>query len=328
MARATEDELIARHFAPLAGPGGLSLRDDAALLVPPPGRDLVLTVDACIAGIHFWPDDPPETIGWKALAVNLSDLAAKGADPAGFLLALALPDGWSEDGVKRFAAGLGRLAREAACPLLGGDTVGTGGPLTVSITAVGTVPEGRMVRRTTARPGDVVCVTGTIGDAALGLPLAGGDTPPWSAALSADQHDALVDRYRCPQPRGALAPLLRDLAQAAMDVSDGLAGDLAKMLRASGVGGRLHLDRLPLSAAATAALAADPACLDRIAGGGDDYEILLTLPPGRLDALRREAGHAGIAVTAIGEVTAGEASLATVLNGAPYALATSSFQHF
>src|SRR5215210_1871972 len=169
--RPTEDELIDRYFAPLAGEGGLGLKDDAALLKPLAGHELVLTVDAVVAGVHFFPDDPPDAIAVKALGVNISDLAAKGAAPAGFLLALALPDDWSETWLAAFADGLGKAAQAFACPLLGGDTVRANGALSLSITAVGQVPAGRIVRRGAAQAGDRICVTGTIGDAALGLAL-------------------------------------------------------------------------------------------------------------------------------------------------------------
>ena len=389
MARASEDELIARHLAPLAGPGGLGLKDDAALLTPTPGHDLVLTVDAIVEGVHFLADDPPETLAAKALGVNLSDLAAKGAAPTGFLMVLALPDGWTENWLAAFCTGLGDVSRAASCPLFGGDTVRAAGPLTISITAFGEVPTGTMVRRTTARPGDLVCVTGTIGDAALGLDLlmeaapasprrdgekssrtsvrpdegqgkhgdmgrvpltrsaAADSTSPRKRGEADDAHRAfLIDRYRRPQPRLALAAALREHASAAMDVSDGLVGDLAKMLRASGVTGTLDLDRIPLSQAAEAVIASaakhrstqsapgllrsarNDDVLARIAGGGDDYEILFTLPPGRLEAMRREAAATGLAVTAIGEVGEGSEPLAITRGGSTYALQRASFQHF
>ena len=167
--RPGEDELIARFFAPLAGPAGLGLRDDAALLKPPPGDDLVLTTDALVAGVHFFADDPPGAIARKALRVNLSDLAAKGARPLGFLLSLALPRDWSEDWLTAFADGLGADASAYDCPLAGGDTVATPGPLTLSVTAFGAVRPGRMVLRSGVKPGDRLYVTGTVGDAAIGL---------------------------------------------------------------------------------------------------------------------------------------------------------------
>ena len=337
MTRPSEDELIARYLAPLAGPGGLGLKDDAALLVPTPGHDLVLTVDAIVEGVHFLPDDPPETLAFKALGVNLSDLAAKGAVPAGFLMALALPDGWTEEWLAAFCGGLGSVAQESGCPLLGGDTTRAAGPLTISITAIGEVPSGTMVRRTTARPGDLVCVTGTIGDAALGLSVLTG--APWAASLAEAARANLADRYRRPRPRLVLAEAVRAHASAAMDVSDGLAGDFAKLLRASGMTGTLHLDRIPLSAAAKAALALPgPAStnrsagagplLDTVVGGGDDYEILFTLPPDRLDGMTRDATALGLPITIVGEVREGEGLPDLRLDGSPYVLTSSSFQHF
>jgi thiamine-monophosphate kinase len=208
--RLSEDELIARFFAPLAGEGGLGLKDDAALLPPAPDHDLVLTVDGIAAGVHFLPDDPPSAIARKALGVNLSDLAAKGAEPAGFLLTLALPDDWTEGWLTEFSEGLRETAEAFRCPLLGGDTVRANGPLWISITALGQVPAGRMVRRGAARPGNRLCVTGTIGDAALGLALHRGDRPDWAERLSSEAQDYLVDRYLHPQPRLAVAKALRD----------------------------------------------------------------------------------------------------------------------
>src|SRR3712207_6629221 len=200
--RPSEDNLIARFFAPIAGEGGLGLKDDAACLTPKPGHDLVLTTDALLERVHFLPEDAPGSIARKALGVNVSDLAAKGADPAGFLLSLALPDGWTEGWLADFAAGLGEASRDFACPLLGGDTVKARGPLTLSVTAVGQVPTGRMVQRITAQVGDLICVTGTIGDAALGLKLR--SAPAWSEILSPDEKAHLSDRYLHPRPRHRL----------------------------------------------------------------------------------------------------------------------------
>jgi thiamine-monophosphate kinase len=302
--RPSEDDLIARYFAPLAGEGGLGLRDDAACLSPLPGHDLVLTADALVESVHFLPGDAPGSVARKALGVNVSDLAAKGADPAGFLLSLALPEGWTEDWLAGFASGLGEAARDLSCPLLGGDTVRARGALTLSVTAVGQVPAGRMVRRTTAREGDVICVTGAIGDAALGLGLR--SSPAWAGSLSSEEAAFLADRYLHPQPRHRLAAPLRTHARAAMDVSDGLAGDLAKMMRASGVTAVVETDRVPLSPAARAAIRADPGLLDLALTGGDDYEILCTLPEKSLDRLLKEADRVGVALSVIGRVVAGD----------------------
>jgi thiamine-monophosphate kinase len=304
--RASEDDLIARYFAPLAGAGGLGLRDDAALLPERPGHDLVVTVDALVAGVHFLPDDPPDAIAEKALGVNLSDLAAKGAEPAGFLLALALPDAWEEPWLAAFSAGLGQAAAAGGCPLLGGDTVRAAGPLQVSVTAFGHVPQGTMVRRTTARAGDRLCVSGTIGDAALGLALRRSPPPAWAGGMSRDLRGFLLERYLRPRPRLGLAPVLRAHASAAMDISDGLAGDLAKMMRASGLTASIAQEAVPLSRAAKVGLAADASLADLIATGGDDYEILCAVPPERLPALLAAAEAAGIPLTEIGTAEAGE----------------------
>ncbi len=301
--RPSEDNLIARYFAPIAGEAGLGLMDDAACLTPEPGHDLVVTADALVETVHFLPEDSPASVARKALGVNVSDLAAKGADPAGFLLTLALPETWTEAWLSEFAAGLGEAARDFACPLLGGDTVKAKGALTLSVTALGQVPTGRMVRRTTAREGDILCITGTIGDAALGLILR--RDPAWASRLSGEERAHLADRYLHPQPRHRLAKALRDHASAAMDVSDGLAGDLAKMMRASGTSAVVDLGKIPLSLAARQAIGADPALLDIAVTGGDDYEILCTVPQKNLDMLIEQADSVGIPLSAIGRVVAG-----------------------
>lgn len=272
--RYSEDELIARLFAPIAGRGALGLKDDAALLEAG-GGPIVATVDMLVAGVHFFPDDPPGAIAKKALRVNLSDLAAKGAEPEGFLLALALPDDWTNDWLCAFATGLAEDARGYAAPLVGGDTAATPGPLTISITALGRTP--RFVPRTGARPGDAVYVSGTIGDAALGLALR--RDPALAARLTPAARAYLLDRYLLPRPRLDLAPLLRAHANAAMDISDGLAGDLAKLCRASGVSAVVDLPPVPLSPAAREVVACAPALFETALTGGDDYEILFTADP-------------------------------------------------
>jgi thiamine-monophosphate kinase len=327
MARPDEDGLIARYLAPIAGAGGLGLLDDAALVAVPPGHELVVTADAVVAGIHFLPDDPPASIARKALGVNLSDLAAKGADPLGFMLVLALPDDWREEWLAGFCEALGAASRGSGCALLGGDTVRAAGPLSISITALGTVPAGRMVRRTGAREGDVIGVTGTIGNATLGLALAREPRPPWAWALEADATESLVDRYRHPRPRLVLGPALRDHAHAAMDVSDGFSGDLAKMLRASGVGASVNLDRVPLSGPVRAALAAEPSLFQRLVTGGDDYEILVTASPDDMRALDRRAQEAGLPLTVVGVVGAPGSDVTFWRAGRPFG-ATRSYTHF
>ncbi|MFO1116962.1 MAG: thiamine-phosphate kinase [Beijerinckiaceae bacterium] len=322
MNRPSEDDLIARYFAPLAGPGALGLKDDAALLVPPPGNEIVLTVDGLVAGVHFFADDPADAIAKKALRVNVSDLAAKGAAPLGFLLTLALPRDWRAEWLESFARGLGEDAARFDCPLLGGDTVSTPGPLTLSVTAFGAVPAGRMVRRTGARVGDALYVSGAIGDAALGLLARRG-------TMDGDGKVFLIDRYLLPQPRLALAPALLAHASGAMDVSDGLVGDLTKMMRVSGASAHVDVARIPLSCAARAMIEADPALLATALTGGDDYEILASVPLASAVAFEAAAGAAGVAVTRIGEVVAGDAPpLLRDARGEPMRFERGSWSHF
>jgi thiamine-monophosphate kinase len=324
----SEDEIIAQCFAPLAGPGGLHLLDDAALLTPPEGSDLVLTTDGLVAGVHFFADDPPAAIAAKALRVNLSDLAAKGADPAGFLLTLALPPDWHQDWLAEFARGLGEDAARYGCQLLGGDTVKTPGPLTLSITAFGTVPHGAMVPRTGVKPGDILYVSGTIGDAALGLQVRLGGAP-WVTALSEEERAFLRDRYLLPQPRPALSETLRRYAHAGMDVSDGLVGDLTKMLKVSGVSAEIDLTTVPLSEAGAAACRHSPAAFDTALTGGDDYEVLVSVAPEFRQAFETAARKTGVPVTAIGR--AGQRpgpALFRAADGEIRHFASGSFSHF
>nr|WP_312014686.1 MULTISPECIES: thiamine-phosphate kinase [unclassified Bradyrhizobium] len=298
-----EDSLIARYFRPIAtDPGAFNLDDDAAALKPD-GDDIVVTTDAIVEGVHFLPDDPPDTVARKALRVNLSDLAAKGAVPAGFVLTLALRD-TDEAWLKPFAAALGEDAAQFGCPLLGGDTVSTSGPLMVSVTAFGRVPSGKMVHRSGAKPGDRVLVTGTIGDAALGLAVLGGGKVH-AAVSDAAARDLLVGRYRVPQPRVVLAEIVRDHAGAAMDVSDGLAGDLTKLCGVSGVSAAIDLEKVPLSDTARDLLSRGIVGIETLIAGGDDYEILCTVAEDRVDAFVQAAQGAGVAVSSIGTVLAG-----------------------
>ena len=320
-----EDKLIQRFFAPLAThPGALGLSDDAAFITPPPGCDLVLKTDAIIGGVHFFPDDAAQTVASKALRVNLSDLAAKGARPLGFLLALALPKDITDNWLTNFAEGLRSDAVLYGCPLFGGDTDRTPGPVTVSIAMVGSVPEGTMVRRAGARVGDRVFVSGTIGDAALGLAVRKGKD--WKLSEAQRQH--LVARYLLPQPHTALAEAVRLHASAAMDVSDGLAGDFAKLCRASQVGAGIEAARVPLSDAARAVIAAEPAMLEVALTGGDDYEIVCTVPAHKVESFRAAAQMAKVPVTEIGAVEAGEGARFLGADGAPLSFKRASFSHF
>lgn len=320
-----EDDLIARYFRPLAtDPGAFGLIDDAALLNHT-GDDLVVTTDAIVEGVHFLPDDPPDTIARKALRVNLSDLAAKGAVPAGFVLTLALREA-KEQWLAPFARALGEDAATFGCPVLGGDTVSTPGPLMISITAFGRVPPGRMVRRTGAKPGDRIAVTGTIGDAALGLRILkrqAGD------GLDTSSREFLIQRYRVPQPRNALAVAIREHASAAMDVSDGLAGDLAKLCAASGISAAINLADVPLSAQARALVAKGSSSMEVIVSGGDDYEVVCTVPENRWDSFLAAARQVNVQVTSIGKVETG-AAVPRFLDaaGKPVALKRLSYSHF
>ena len=324
-----EDALIARYFKPLAtAPGAFGLDDDAALIKPRSGEEIVVTTDAIVAGVHFLLTDPPDTVARKALRVNLSDLAAKGAEPAGFVLTLALTS-IDEAWLSAFARGLGEDATSFGCPLLGGDTVSTPGPLSVSITAFGRVGAGKMVHRAGARPGDRVLVTGTIGDAALGLDILNGGQIANVVGDDGPGRDALIARYRVPQPRNALAAGVRDFASAAMDVSDGLAGDLTKLCAASGVSALIDLPSVPMSDVAARLLSQGATSIETLVSGGDDYEILCCVSEARLDALAAEAGRAGVALTSIGTVIAGHhAPRFLNAQGAEIELKRLSFSHF
>lgn len=269
-----EFDWIAQLLRPLTrgAPEALDLLDDAAVLPSRPGFDLVVTKDAMVAGVHFLPDDPLDLVARKLLRVNLSDLAAKGAEPYGYFLTTAWPTGTDWDARALFAKGLSQDGDIYDLTLLGGDTVSTPGPLTLTATLLGWVPAGRAVLRTGARPGDLLAVSGTIGDGWLGLKAATGefDSP------------VLAARYRLPDPRVDLIETLRASARAAADVSDGLLADVGHIAMASGCGVRIDLDRLPVSAPAAAWLGAQPdeaAARAALASGGDDYQIVCALDP-------------------------------------------------
>ncbi len=320
--------MIARHFKPLVtDPGAFGLTDDAAVLKAF-GEDIVVTTDAIVEGVHFLSDDPPDTIAKKALRVNLSDLAAKGASPAGFVLTLALRE-IDETWLAAFARGLGEDTGAFNCPLLGGDTVSTPGPLMISITAFGRVPQGKMVRRSGAEPGDQVVVTGTIGDAALGLDILRNGRVAAALATDAASRNMLIGRYRVPEPRNALALAIRAHASAAMDVSDGLAGDLAKLCAASGASAVIDLPSIPVSPAATAVLAASAAGIEILISGGDDYEMLCAIPSDAFEEFMREARTAGVAASPIGTIVAGGAAPKFLgAKGEELTLTRTSYSHF
>lgn len=310
-----EFELIARYFAPLAQgfPGAYGLRDDAAVIAPPPGHELVAKTDAVVGGVHFLLDDPPDLIARKALRVNLSDLAAKGAVPRAYMLDIMLPKTVTEEWIAAFARGLAQDQDAYGVHLIGGDTDSTPGPVTVAITAFGDVATGRMIRRGGASAGDAIFVTGTIGDAALGLEVLRGALP------NLDTHAAnvLVDRYRLPRPRVTLGPRLIGLASAALDVSDGLLADLRHICEVSGLAALIEGPRVPLSTAARAALAISPGRIANLFTGGDDYEILFTAPPAAVGKLTELSRTLDVPITAIGRMeppSIGEMAQITVLD--------------
>lgn len=325
-----EDRLIAKHFRPLAThPGALGFGDDAAVLAIPPGHEMVLKTDGVIEGVHFFAGDPPETVAKKALRINLSDLAAKGAQPLGFLLSIALRKDVTENWLKRFTAGLRADARKFGCPLLGGDTDHTPGLISVSIAAFGALPRGAMVRRDGARPGDRLVVTGTIGDAALGVTLRRDPAAAARWGLDRTMRARLLQRYLVPEPRNVLAAALRACASGGMDVSDGLVGDLVKMCRASRVDARVDVERVPLSRAARRALTAEPALMESILTGGDDFEVLASVPARKLEALRRAARTVGVAVTEIGRFARGSGKARFIdAQGKELEFARPSYSHF
>ena len=296
----------------------LSVGDDAALTRVAPGQQLVACVDTLVADVHFPRDTAPEDLGWKSLAVNLSDLAAMGAVPAWALLALTLPDADARF-VERFAKGFAELARAHDVALIGGDT--TQGPLSVTVTALGTVPTGEALTRAGARAGDAVFVTGTLGDAAGALRLL---RDPGKGAAHAETLFAHLNR---PQPRIAAGLALRGIANACIDVSDGLLADLGHVCVASGVGAELEFDALPLSSALTAVFNA-ATCRELALAGGDDYELCFTVPADRTSDVAPALAQAGCDATRIGRVVAGSGVRVLDAHGNELATPQAGWEHF
>ena len=315
-----EFDLIETLLKPLARgfPGALDLEDDAALVALEAGRELVVAKDAMVAGIHFLPDDPADLVAGKLLRVNLSDLAAMGADPLGYLTVIARPKEIADDYLEGLAQGLARDQQRFGLHLLGGDTVSTEGPLVLSLTILGTVPTGQALRRRGAAPGDRVFVSGTLGDAAMGLRVLRG------LATSEDEALPLIDRYRTPQPRLGLGRALRGVASAAIDVSDGLLADLGHILDVSKVGAVVQADRLPRSEAA----ASLPGSLEAALGGGDDYELLFTVPADRCGRIAEIGQLAGTTVTEIGQIVADQGLTLLDQDGRPMQPASAGWRHF
>jgi thiamine-monophosphate kinase len=328
--RPGEFELIARYFALLAtDAASLGLRDDAAVLRPPEGQEIVLSCDTIVEGVHFLKDDPPESIGHKALAVNLSDLAAKGARPYVYLLALSLPAERGANWLEAFASGLRELQELSGIGLVGGDTTATPGPLSVTVTVLGLVPQGHAVLRLGAKQGDRLYVSGTIGDACLGLRVLKHPALARFWDFSEDDMAFVIDRYRRPRPRNDLALLVRNFAQGAIDVSDGLMGDIEKLARVSHLGALIEASRVPFSPPAQKAIAREPALLEALVTAGDDYEIVAAVPEASARYFEAEALGRKLSVTLIGRMdgSSGEARLLGP-DGSALALARKGFSHF
>ena len=289
-----EFDLIARYFAPLAGPAGLGLKDDAACFLPPEGRELVISKDMLVAGTHFFPDDGAADVAFKALSVNISDLAAKGARPEGYLLGLTLPNSVGDTWVGEFSAGLQEAQDLYEVALFGGDTTSGSGPVVVSITVIGSTEKGTMLKRSGAEVGDHIYVSGTLGNGALGLMIRNGDIEGGAS---------LLQSYLRPTAQLKLGLLLTEVASASADVSDGLLADVGHICGASGVGARIDAACLPVSVPVRQMLDDDPALWSRIWAGGDDYEIVFTAPPNREEALFARAKSCDTQITRIGVIT-------------------------
>ncbi len=300
-----EFERIDRLLKPLAEglAGALGLTDDAGLLSPPPGQDLVVTTDTMVEGVHFLPGEPADRLARKLLRVNLSDLAAMAARPHAYCLTTAVPAGLGDTWLGRFADGLAEDQRRFGCRLLGGDSVSTPGALTVGVTAFGLVTAGRAVRRAGARAGDDVWVSGHLGGGVLGLMAARGQLD--DLGLAPSTLSALAGRYHLPDPRVALGQALSGLSTAMLDVSDGLAGDLGHLCRASGLGAELQADDVPVSDATRAVLRARPDLLAPAIAGGDDYELLFTAGPADRDRILAAGRDTATPVSRIGHMTPG-----------------------
>ncbi|HEX4185490.1 MAG TPA: thiamine-phosphate kinase [Stellaceae bacterium] len=319
-----EFERIRRLFAPLAGPGGLGLLDDAALVDCPAGQRLVVTADAIVAGVHYLPDDPPDLVGRKLLRVNLSDLAAMGARPLYYLLTTALPAALGSDWLAEFTRGLAEDQRRFGINLLGGDSVATTGPAVLSVTAIGEVAAGMEVRRNDARAGDLVWVSGTIGDAFLGLALLRGAYPQLAPAYRTE----LIGRFQVPDPRVDLGCRLAGVAHAMIDISDGLIADLGHICETSCVAAVVELASLPLSSAAKVITDEEPGVRIAMAAGGDDYELLFTAPADSTKTIDDLSWVLDLPITRIGRIEPGEGVRLVDAEGRTIPVGQSGYRHF
>ena len=319
-----EFERIRRFFAPLAGPGGLGLVDDAALIDCAPGKRLVVTADAIVSGVHYLLDDPPDLVARKLLRVNLSDLAAMGARPLHYVLTTALPAELGPEWLAHFAEGLAEDQRCYGIDLLGGDSVGTRGPAVLSLTAIGEVAAGQEIRRSGAQQGDLVWVSGTIGDAFLGLDLLRGAYPD----LASEHRDYLVRRFHLPEPRTELGPRLCGIARAMIDVSDGLLADLGHICETSRAAAIVELALLPLSPAARAIVEGDPGIRARLSVAGDDYELLFAAPADAAETIAALSLRLGVPITRIGRIDVGTGVRLLNAAGHRIPLEATGYRHF
>jgi len=320
-----EFDLIDRLIAPLAtAPGAQGLGNDGATIAPGPGCELVITKDMMAEDVHFLADDPPDLIARKLLRVNLSDLAAMGARPLGYLLGLSSDGRRDETWFRAFCKGLQQDQEQFDVSLLGGDTIASPkGVLTLSLTAFGEVPVGHSLSRSAVQPDDLVAVTGTIGDAALGLRAIRGEL----AELDESKRMFLSDRYRLPQPRTVLGPALVGLAHAALDVSDGLIADAGHLASRSRLAVNLDWTRIPLSDAGRTALNRDSGLKSVVLGGGDDYELLFTFAPANLDQVEAVAFECGVTVTVIGTCAIGAGAHVFAPDGQEIGLQEDGWRH-
>ena len=321
-----EFDLIERFFRPLsrAAPGAFALRNDGALLTPPAGASLVVTKDLMVAGVHYPEGEEPSTVARRLLRVNLSDLAAMGAAATAYALGLALPEDIADVWVEAFAAGLARDQEAFGVALIGGDTVATKGPAVLSLTAFGTVAGDACLTRAGAGEGDDIYVSGTVGDATLGLRAVRGGL----ADLTPEDHAALAERFRLPVPRLALGAALVGLATCAIDVSDGLVADLGHLCEESGVAARINADAVPLSAAVRRAVDEGEAEIADLVTGGDDYELLFCAPPAERGAIEALGRRLELAVSRIGTIEHGQGVTVVDADGQPLALGRAGYTHF
>jgi thiamine-monophosphate kinase len=319
-----EFERIRRFFAPLGGPGALDLLDDAALVDCRAGQRLVITADAIVEGVHYLPVDPPELVARKLLRVNLSDLAAMGARPLHYLLTTALPASCGVDWVAAFARGLDEDQRRFQVSLLGGDSVATPGPAALSLTAIGEVAAGMEIRRSGALVDDLVWVSGTIGDAYLGLAVLRGAY----RHLAPEHRAELIRRFRIPEPRVELGPRLAGLAHAMIDVSDGLLADLGHICETSNVAARVEVETLPLSPAAKEIVQRRMDLRVSLVAGGDDYELLFTAPAGATKAIEELSAGLDLPITMIGLIERGRGVRLVDSEGRAIPVDHAGYRHF